>query len=213
MVIPHLAGLVGGNYGSIANSYATGTVSGNTYLAGLVGRNSEDGSIANSYATGAVSGNYHAAGLVGGNYGSIANSYALGSVSGEECCIGGLVGVNYYETDADTIPPIFVIGKITNSYVHSSSSYTGAIVGNDLEDSGTVVSREDLKGLTVLSSKWSNKNWAFGYSTQFPTLRSSMANDRGRHPILCGQNVDFDKDGVIDWFVSLLSKMSNTCGH
>ena len=85
-------GLVGQGSGSIAQSYATGSVSGYSWIGGLVGRST--GSIAQSYATGSVSGNFAVGGLVGWNYGSIAQSYATGYVRSDNAS-GGLVGWNY----------------------------------------------------------------------------------------------------------------------
>ena len=67
-----VGGLVGFNRGTITNSYATGSVSGNNVstgdvVGGLVGGNG--GTITNSYATGSVSGDYRVGGLVGSNEG------------------------------------------------------------------------------------------------------------------------------------------------
>ena len=107
----HVGGLVGQNhFSSVANSYATGSVSGNLRVGGLVGF-SYFGSVANSYATGSVVGDSHSiGGLVGGSYfGSIANSYATGSVVGD-LRVGGLVGSNK--------------SSIANSYA------TGSVVGD-----------------------------------------------------------------------------------
>jgi filamentous hemagglutinin family protein len=105
-----VGGLVGANYGgTISNSYATGNVSGGSYVGGLVGQNSFNelsyinstggavSSISNSFATGAVSGNSYVGGLVGLDLGgsgvaaTISNSYATGSVTGSTYT-GGLVG-------------------------------------------------------------------------------------------------------------------------
>ena len=57
--------LAGLNSGTITDSYATGSVSGGTYVGGLVGRNSSGGTITASHAAGSVSGNFHVGGLVG----------------------------------------------------------------------------------------------------------------------------------------------------
>ena len=97
--------------GSIANSYATGSVSGNNTVGGLVGAN--DGFITNSYATSSVSGNVGVGGLAGGNGRSITNSYATGSVSGTNR-VGGLVGSNGS-------------GTITNSYATGSNQLVGSL--------------------------------------------------------------------------------------
>jgi hypothetical protein len=104
-------GFVGANYGSIAQSYATGDVnvagttsqSNSFYSGGFAGVNS--GSLANTYAQGAVTslttdlnGDTTAeTGVVGGlvaqnNRGTISTSYSLGQVTGGTTR-GGLIGV------------------------------------------------------------------------------------------------------------------------
>jgi filamentous hemagglutinin family protein len=141
-----IGGLAGVNEGIIANSHATGSVSGaNTAVSpalnaasvgGLVGQNA-GGSITDSYATGAVfsgAGSAEVGGLVGFNFTStngngvttlatIANSYASGTVTGGTGVqlFGGLVG--------------YTSGPISNSYatgavtVGSGSSFVGGLVG------------------------------------------------------------------------------------
>jgi len=87
-----VGGLVGFNYGTITNCYATSSISGNDYVGGLVGRSG--GTIANCYSTGSVAGNEEVGGLVGRNSGTISNCYSVGSVSGR-WDVGGLVGYNF----------------------------------------------------------------------------------------------------------------------
>ena len=72
----NVGGLVGRNRaGIINNSYATGAVSGNSQVGGLVGLNDEGGKIDNSYATGMVLGSSEFGGLVGANsHDSIVNN-------------------------------------------------------------------------------------------------------------------------------------------
>ena len=103
-------GLVGLNLeGTVSNSYATGSVSGNTSVGGLVGGNT--GSVTNSYASVDVNGITSVGGLVGGhNYDTVDHSYATGSVTGEGGRVGGLVGWNS-------------VGTVRNSY--STGSVTG----------------------------------------------------------------------------------------
>ncbi|MBN1664273.1 MAG: filamentous hemagglutinin N-terminal domain-containing protein, partial [Deltaproteobacteria bacterium] len=87
------------NAAVINNSYATGLVTGTTYVGGLVGK-SNGGSISESYATVDVTGDDSVGGLVGLNHGAgpiiciIESSYATGDVSGNTN-IGGLVGENH----------------------------------------------------------------------------------------------------------------------
>ena len=92
----YIGGLVGHNHsGSITNCYSTGTASGGSYIGGLVGTNCSSGSssITTSYSSGTVSGERYVGGLVGHNGGSITSSYSTGMVDGGTC-IGGLVGGN-----------------------------------------------------------------------------------------------------------------------
>ena len=73
-----IAGLVGGNYGRIANTYATGSARGRGYVAGLAGENSYNHGITNSYAIGAVSTEEDwplAGGLVGLQGAAVTGSY------------------------------------------------------------------------------------------------------------------------------------------
>ncbi|MFO8109107.1 MAG: GLUG motif-containing protein, partial [Thermoplasmata archaeon] len=84
-----VGGLVGRNYGTVNNSYATGSVSGDRLVGGLVGLNSE-GTVQNSYATGSVtrksdSTSADFGGFVGRYFqGKIINCYSTGSVHYED---------------------------------------------------------------------------------------------------------------------------------
>ena len=93
-----VGGLAGWFGGTIASSYATGSVSGGgNYVGGLVGY-AYRATITTSYATGSVRGeDFSVGGLVGYAWrGSIAASYATGSVSGSGSSTGGLVGYASY---------------------------------------------------------------------------------------------------------------------
>ena len=90
-------GLVGWNSGGgVFASYATGAVTGTT-VGGLVGRSDGPGGIQTSYATGRVSGNLDVGGLVGTNASGITASYSTGPASATYSTgssVGGLVGAN-----------------------------------------------------------------------------------------------------------------------
>ncbi len=189
-----VGGLVGGNRGKIRNSYTTGTVKGlKEDLGGLVGANMKDGFIANSYSsclvrnTGIDEGT-HIGGLVGSNRNAtITDSYATGAVMGNSI-VGGLVGLHEQS------------GKIFNSYATGSvtgrtSSYIGGLIGRrsndsmaddsywDKQTSGQETSADgegklktDLQGPTAavgIYRHWSEKNWHFGGSNQYPILKYS----------------------------------------
>ncbi len=88
-------GLAGSNDGVITASYATGDVSGGFGIGGLIGFNNSNASISDSHASGAVEGGIGSStgGLVGINLASITNSYATGNVT-DGLFVGGLVGAN-----------------------------------------------------------------------------------------------------------------------
>ncbi|MDR3321540.1 MAG: hypothetical protein LBS93_03755, partial [Synergistaceae bacterium] len=86
-----IGGLVGLSGGSITNSAASGSVSGQDFTGGLIGYTS--GAVSNSAASGSVSGQNAIGGLVGTSYagGTVSNSAAIGDVSGT-LEVGGLMG-------------------------------------------------------------------------------------------------------------------------
>ena len=72
-----VGGLVGGNWGTVSDSYSDAHVAGGRVdLGGLAGLNSVEGVISNCYATGSVSGRDEVGGLVGDNWnGAVSNSF------------------------------------------------------------------------------------------------------------------------------------------
>jgi len=89
----YTGGLVGHNYGTISNSYSTGSVSGNRWVGGLSGYAAiffgVPLTVSNSYSTGSVSGS-DTGGLVSGTYGgSITSSFWDTETSGQATSAGG----------------------------------------------------------------------------------------------------------------------------
>jgi filamentous hemagglutinin family protein len=93
----------GGGITTITTSYATGNVSGSSYVGGLVGSNEIGGAINSSQAYGNVTvtaPNGIGGGLAGFNFAStITNSSAYGDVNGVGGNLGALVGVNAGSVD------------------------------------------------------------------------------------------------------------------
>ena len=124
----NVGGLVGYNGGSITDSYATGSVTGNNTVGGLVGGGYN---ITSSYAAVNVSGKFRVGGLVGEGL-IIKSSYATGEVSGEER-VGGLAGegqeiVASYATGR--VSGISEVGGLAGSGGSIASSYaTGRVSG------------------------------------------------------------------------------------
>ena len=193
-----VGGLIGqNNYGSITNSYATGSVKGNRVAGGLVGQNYY-GSITNSYASGSVNGDsYYVGGLIGqNNYGSITNSYATGSVNGQ-WNVGGLIGVNYSG------------GSIANSYATGPVDgqwNVGGLVGQnfgsiansywDTEASGISVNLQSPTTVTEIYRNWSTDNSDFGTPKTTAELQSPTTAT-GIYSSWSADNWDFGTSGQL----------------
>ena len=187
--------LVGQHRGMIANSYATGLVTGtrrNRNVGGLVGWN--NGTITNSYTEVSVlgeDGGVSVGGLAGNNRpgAMIENSYATGSVSSGSF-VGGLAGNND--------------GTITNSYARGEVSggtraTTGGLFGNNTGtitrsywlsgsassrdvDANTEKDMDELQEPTTAIGIYANWNtmetiaWDFGTRRQYPILKYPDGN-------------------------------------
>ena len=80
-------GLVGGNWGTVSNSYSTASVHGSG--GGLVGVNVGEATVRNSYSTGNVASTSGNCGLVGWGEGTVSNSFWDIETSGETMSAGG----------------------------------------------------------------------------------------------------------------------------
>jgi len=185
----YVGGLVGYiTYGTLQNSYATGTVTGTgngSGNGGLLGCNSV-GTVTNCYATGTVSGITNSGGLVGYNYGgTLQNCYATGNVTGTGQYTGGLLGNNgTYGT----------VSKCFSTGIVSGTTNVGGLVGYntktveysfwDTETSGQFAS-DGGEGKTTTEMKqqstftgvdWDFSSiWAIQEETTYPYFRTASA--------------------------------------
>ena len=164
------------NAPTIIAVYATGRVSGNFTVGGLVGQNA-GGNITASYAAVAVSargsnfGSNEAGGLVGSletNRATITASYATGTVTGPGTNVGGLVGL----IERDT--------TITTSYWDTTSSRIADDTDDNAPEGKTTAELQAPTSYTGIYANWNvnvdgetgNDNpWAFGTSSHYPVLR------------------------------------------
>jgi hypothetical protein len=119
-----LGGLIGrGISGNIMRCYSSANVAGtSSNIGGLVGTNSAGSTIQESYATGNAAGCY-VGGLVGVSSGSISNSYATGNVTLTLLdCIGGLVGYQ----NGGSISKCYSTGYING--LHNAGGFIGFYV-------------------------------------------------------------------------------------
>ena len=93
----YVGGIIGRNYGTLMYSFSTAQVSGYHGVGGAVGQNNNDGLISNCYAQGPVSANYYCGGLVGENYEAIYKSYSTGHITAGSMK-GGLVGSSAWDS-------------------------------------------------------------------------------------------------------------------
>ncbi len=189
-----LGGLVGGNYGSIVSSYATGRVSGNgDRVGGLVGYTDTAGGgtefIAN-YAIGDVSSSGRfVGGLVGHAWWPrIKGSYSLGAVSGGET-VGGLVGLLERQT---------IVDSYWNYHTDTPTATVTAHLASDEVEypngaNRTAAELQRPTGYTGIYARWNTFTgsdgktpaWDFGTSGDFPVLSDtgpSVAAQRARMP-------------------------------
>ncbi len=178
-----VGGLVGYNYGSVSNSYSTGSVSGSGYnVGGLVGYN-YNSTVSNSYSTVSVSssGGY-VGGLVGQNYhySTISNSYSTGSVSGSNG-VGGLVGDNSYSTISNSYSTGSQSGSsgvgglvgVTSSSVVSNSFWDITASGQSLSAGGTGINSSQMTTASTFNDAgWSSSFWFMdsGFNNGYPYL-------------------------------------------
>jgi hypothetical protein len=122
-------GLIGITAGAVTRSFATGNVSGSTFVGGLVGLDSPRFTIDGSFASGTVTGidtETYAGGLIGMIQGTVSRSFATGTINCEFIC-GGLAGMNGGGTGASTISQSFATGDVS-----AGSGRAGGLVGTNL---------------------------------------------------------------------------------
>ncbi|MDR3000065.1 MAG: hypothetical protein LBU89_02275 [Fibromonadaceae bacterium] len=143
----YVGGLVGGNRGTIINSYSTNCeVEGtDNVIGGFVGENF--GKIDNSHSTCAVKGQGAVGGFVGSNgdkdtLSIISNSYSIGNVWGWNF-VGGFVGINGY----GSINESFSISHVTGTEI--KGSYGGSIGGFVGSNSNGTISNSYSTGAVI----------------------------------------------------------------
>ena len=122
------------------------SITGNDYVGGLVGMNLY-GTVSNSYATGTVTGTLQrTGGLVGYNlYGTVSNSHAIVDLNGDSIC-GGLVGYNQQGAIENSYASVNIYGATAlgglagyNNAGWINYSYaSGTVIGTDFHVGGLV---------------------------------------------------------------------------
>jgi len=164
-----VGGLVGAESGgSVVNAYATGAVTGDSKVGGLMGEADGGTSLSIAYATGNVSGTQDVGGLIGWSFTTLNLTHATGSVLGSSGSLdlGGLLGLgggtisNSYATGSVTGPGASAniggfVGEQTGAI--SSSYATGAVSGG--------VNSHNLGGLVGFGGSSITNSYATGAVT------------------------------------------------
>jgi filamentous hemagglutinin family protein len=179
-----VGGLVGGNSGTISNSYTTGSVSGTYRVGGLAGYN--NGTISNSYSTGSVNGYNAVGGLVGYNAGTISDTYSAGSVTGATNA-GGLVGYNWYADVRQVLPDgrflydysITNLGTISNSFWDTQTSDQATSAGGIGLSTAQMQQQANFMSSTAANGNvnpaWDfSSTWVMYSGHTYPLLQSFM---------------------------------------
>jgi len=166
----------GGGFAEVIESSATGTVSGETDVGGLVG--ATESNISRSFATGTVAGNTtsgdNVGGLVGDSNGPIGNSSAFGDVTGNNS-VGGFAGVVRDTFAGSEIAASYSVGTVSgttnvggfagevstitvvDSYWDTEASGTATATGTGPTTNSTGLTTSELQG----SASTENTNLAF----------------------------------------------------
>ena len=159
----NVGGVVGRNYGTVANCYNRGSVTGGndtSWLGGVVGRN--NGTVTGCYNTGAVHGQEDVGGVVGENSGTVQNCYNLGEVGGY-ASVGGVVGDNQ-----STVSNCYNASNVIAKSNGNSTTIAGGVVG--INPDGTVTNsyyNKDMFADDAIGEYGTSENVEGKTTTQF----------------------------------------------
>ena len=182
-------GLIGGlgTGGKVQNVTLTDvSVTGYMNVGGVVGAN-DKGTVTACTASGSVSGNEAVGGVVGWNYGTVTGCYATGDVSGNED-VGGVVGYNTnsstvtacYHANGTVSGPAGTTGGVVgynNDTVTACywSDYAGDGIGNGTGDAtkvdGTTVTWQNAVDAMNTALQSAGSEWRYELTGELPTLK------------------------------------------
>ena len=190
-VIGTLAGVMG-DYSTIENSYAKGSITGGKYTGGLVGSvYSSNITIKSSFTNVTVAGNYTMGGILGSAYDTrlmISNTQAGGLIKNNNSdatyiTAGGIVGLVTVENSRT----VSILNCTTNASINISTTsgyqvYTGGIIASSSSSSSSSIVSCAVKGtigVTVDSSSGSLKIYAggvYGYNSIYSSGTAAISH-------------------------------------
>ena len=189
-VIGTLAGVMG-DYSTIENSYAKGSITGGKYTGGLVGSvYSSSITIKSSFTNVTLAGNNTMGGILGSAYNSnlmISNTQSGGLIKNNTSnatyiTAGGIVGLVTVENSRT----VSILNCTTNASINISTTsgyqvYTGGIIASSSSSSSSIVSCavKGTIGVTVDSSSGSLKIYAggvYGYNSIYSSGTAAISH-------------------------------------
>jgi len=185
-------GLISNLDGTVKNiGLESVNIEGNGWVGAIAGVGGDTGTISNSYSTGTVDGGNddYVGGVLGGGPVHVVDSYSFASASGAEL-IGGLQGYGYnadidtsYSVGAVTGSGSYAIGGLIgsnpNGYV-SGSYWDTETSGQSSSDGGTGLTTSEMQGATPLCdgtmSNLDFSNTFYTRSDDYPGLRAFASN-------------------------------------
>ncbi|NIP27033.1 MAG: PASTA domain-containing protein [Phycisphaerae bacterium] len=195
-----VGGLSGYSRGPIVNCSASGNVSGDGSVGGLVGECDNGPGTFNCFATGNVSATYKAGGLIGRNYMPVGNCYATGAVDAYNMA-GGLIGESIWDPVTENcyaVGPVAgvddlggLVGRCNDDGLNFVSCFWDAYVNPTLTGIGNLQDPNDVIAETTenmqVESTFTSKGWDFvGEMTNGPSDDWAMPFGGG-YPVFCNQ--------------------------
>jgi hypothetical protein len=195
-----VGGIAGYIIGYVSSSHSTCSVTGGSYVGGLIGCNS-DGDVYASYSNSSVSGNDYVGGLVGlnaysnSNIGIVDECYSTGSVIGD-VYVGGLAGCNFWGYIADSYSTGSVTGRpglgglvgYSSHGITDNSFWDMQTSGQAISEGGTGKTTAEMKTwATFTSVGWNfSPEWAINSSINngYPYLASNIPTSVERVSII-----------------------------
>lgn len=211
----YVGGIAGFNQGTIENCVNMATVISTTsYAGGVTGAN--NGTLKNCHNTGGISGISVIGGIVGGNSGKVENCTNIGNLSGTEHSIGGIVGLNYYNSSTRQSGTVIKCTSPKGLVPHATGDtgaymwpgrfvyYRGHIIGNGDDGSGSNNSSGNVaNGLSISPDSWTCSTPSSKVFTA--TVNNGTGDQSVTWSILNGDgSISIDQDGKVtvtncDW--------------
>lgn len=163
------------NGATMTNLSSSGTISGSTYVGGIIGRIMTNGvnagaTITGSYSSANVTGSQYVGGLVGSvEYTTIQDSYATGAVNFTSDSAGGLIGATVSSNGSTLIERCYATGNVTRPSNADTIYYAGGFIGQ-IGIPPVTIRRSYSTGNVGSSSSQGNESGGFVGQTSSSTL-------------------------------------------